>query len=216
MARCIWQVWVGIALALSVLKACDMPWTVPPPRTGGIVGRLEPWNGQELVTHRYVALCRQIQDARPGECDLMQRATVTDATASFSFENVPVGTYFLMLESGVGDFEAMLNEWGGKRLHLGDPVWLSDFLNVNLEEEWQTLLIPEGVPWSPHRHWLREYCRLTLMIDQSPIIIAHDLDLAAESRQLHCLLVTVKPDLTRSVTVKAPWFGPRPMMSARS
>jgi len=172
-----------------------------------IVGVLRPWTEGTPVAGRQVALCRSQGDPRNGLCDLMPNTVETDHQGRFQFYGVPAGTYFLMYDSGLSDFDAAMAEWAGKTLHFGDQEWLTDFLGVDLSEDDFEYRIPEGITFSPSVDWLSTYCLLTLSVGKSPFIIAHDLQSASHDRELHCALIDVLPGQTSRVDVQVLYFA---------
>lgn len=172
-----------------------------------IIGVLRPWTAGTPIARRRVALCRSQGDPRDGLCDLMPGTVETDRQGRFQFYGVPAGTYFLMYDSGLSDFDAAVEEWAGKTLRFGDQEWLSDFLRVDLSEGAFEYRLPESISLSPNVDWLSTYCLLTLSVGESPFIIAHDLESASHDRELHCALVNVVPGQTAKVDVQVLYFG---------
>ena len=172
-----------------------------------VKGTLIPWGKGSPVEDRHVTLCRLQDEPEGGLCELMPSAAITDSVGRFELPSVPTGKYFILYDSGLEDFDQAMKEWGGKTLSFGDTDWLSDFLGVDLAAEPVEFRVPEDISHSPHEGWLNHYCTLTLSVGRSPFIIAHDMELAQESRLLSCLIVDVSPGATVDVEIQAAYYG---------
>jgi len=180
------------------------------PEPGGDVeGTVHAWVTGTPISGRHIVLCRSLADPREGNCDLMSQSTDTDFFGRFHFADVPQGTYFVLYDSGLSGFDAAMDRWGGETLHFGDRAWLSDLLGVDLENEDPAFRIPEGLDISPLDDWLRPYCLLTLLVGNSPFIIAHDLDQIQEEEHLSCELLVIVAEETVNVDIQIIQFdGP--------
>jgi hypothetical protein len=177
------------------------------PEPGGDVeGTVHAWVTGTPISGRNIVLCRSLGDPREGNCDLMSRYTDTDFFGRFQIDNVPQGTYFVLYDSGLSDFDAAMDRWGGETLHFGDRAWLSDLLGVDLENEDPAFRIPEGLDISPLDDWLRPYCLLTLLVGNSPFIIAHDLERIQKEEHLSCDLLVIAAEETVDVDVQVIYF----------
>lgn len=199
----------NFALAF-LLVACSgtLPFkpTITPTLVGTLEGQLLPWIPDTPIVGRKIVLCQSIGDSREGNCRLLKTATISASDGTFTFTEVPAGTYFVMYDSGLGDFDAALDRWGGEILHFNDQAWMSAFLGVDLENTVPVFRIPEGLNLSPNDEWLRCYCALTLLVGNSPFIIAHNLELAMEEQDLRCQIITVRPGETSEITIQAIFF----------
>lgn len=139
----------------------------------------------------------------------MKTATNTDDEGHFTISGLPTGTYFILYDSGLSEFDEAMDRWGGEVLRFGDMDWLSEFLDVDLKTEPVEFRVPEGISRSPHEGWLTHYCTLTLSIGDSPFIVAHDIELAQTERELRCLKVDVTPGKPVFIEVQAAYFGER-------
>ena len=173
-------------------------------------GQLTSWGTQSPIDERHIVLCRIIKEPKDGLCDLMTSSAITDDQGGFLIPDVSPGSYFILYDSGLADFDKALEQWGGQTLQFGDMQWLSDFLGVNIETEPVEFRVPEGISHSPHQGWLTHYCTLTLSVGRSPFIIAHDMERAQEERELRCLIVEVLPDTPVRIEVQAAYFGDNP------
>ncbi|HSG18550.1 MAG TPA: hypothetical protein VLE70_19810, partial [Anaerolineae bacterium] len=200
-------------LALVILGvaqvACQPSLLVPEAQSPevSVLGLFRPWTAETPVADRRVALCGGLGDPRDGLCTLMEDSVTTDRQGRFQFYDVPAGIYFLLYDSGLSDFDEALAKWGGKTLHFGDQEWLSEFLEVDLSDDDFEYRIPEGISFSPQAGWLSSYCLLTLLVGESPFIIAHDLEQASHDRELHCALVNVLPDQPAKVDIQVLYLG---------
>lgn len=172
-----------------------------------IQGMLVPWGTNSPVGGRYVVLCQLSGPPQDGECLLMETAAETDYTGAFNISGVNEGSYFVLYDSGLSDFQKALEEWGGETLTFADMDWLSEFLDLDLRTDPVELRVPEGISHSPHEGWLTHYCTLTLLVGNSPFIVAHDMDWAQEERDLQCLIVDVRLGEREDITVQAAYFG---------
>jgi hypothetical protein len=137
----------------------------------------------------------------------MPHTANTDRQGRFQFYDVPAGTYFLLYDSGLSDFDEAMAKWGGKTMHFGDQEWLSSFLGVDFSRGEVDYRMPEGISLSPNVDWLSSYCMLTLLVGESPFIIAHDLQGVSHDRELHCAVIDVLPSQTVRVDVQVLYFG---------
>ena len=195
---------VGIALVACRSQILS---TERPTLTVSVIGILKPWTAGTPVSGRRVTLCHSQGDPRDGVCTLQESAVTTDRQGRFQMYGVPAGAYFVLYDSGLSDFDAALAKWGGKTLHFGDEEWLSDFLGVDLSDDGFEYRVPDGISFSPHAGWLSAYCLLTLLVGESPFIIAHDLESASHDRELHCALIDVAPGQAAKVDVQVLYFG---------
>ena len=154
-------------------------------------------------------MCRIVDQPSDGRCELMPVAAVTDDQGNFVISYVQAGSYFILYDSGLTDFDEALDLWGGKILRFGEREWLSEFLGVDLDTEAVEFRVPEGISHSPHQDWLTHYCTLTLSVGNSPFIIAHDMEKAQETRDLRCLIVEVIPGEPFAIEIQAAYYGER-------
>jgi hypothetical protein len=195
-----------LTLALVACSAIEQPTDVP---AHFVEGQLIPWGSNSPVAERHVVLCRINGQPSDGECELMESAAVTDEQGFFSASAVQPGTYFILYDSGLMDFDEAMDLWRGKTLRFGDIEWLSEFLGVDLHTEPVEFRVPEGISHSPHEGWLKRYCTLTLSVGNSPFIIAHDIEHAQSARDLRCLTVEITPGKPVSLEVQAAYYGDR-------
>lgn len=200
---------LALILLIIVQAACNSQLLASetPTATVSIIGVLRPWTSGTPIAARKVALCRSLGNPRDGLCDLLPKTAETDRQGRFQFYGVPEGMYFLLYDSGLSDFDEAMARWAGETLHFGDREWLSGFLGVDLSESEFEYRMPEGISLSPGADWLSTYCLLTLLVGESPFIIAHDLESASHERELHCAIIDVFPGQTTRVDVQVLYYG---------
>ncbi|MGB3715716.1 MAG: hypothetical protein WA996_14905 [Candidatus Promineifilaceae bacterium] len=194
-----------LLLVIGIVAGCgesEEPTAIPQ-----IQGKLIPWGTDSPAGGRYIVLCKLLGPAQDGECVLTETAAETDSTGAFSLSGATEGSYFVLYDSGLSDFQEALEKWGGETLDFSDMDWLSEFLGVDLRTEPVEFRVPEGISHSPHEGWLTQYCTLTLSFGNSPFIIAHDMEKAQEDRELQCLVVDVTPGELEAIKVQAAYFG---------
>lgn len=203
------SVFCGLLMAVAFFRSCSYPLPVQSPTaepTGEVCGRAEPWGTNSPISGRRLVLCQSLGDPREGNCILMREAVTTDEEGNFDFGQVPCGTYFVLYDSGLSDFDAALVKWGGETLHFGDTAWMESFLGVDFDKAWLAFHVPEGVSISPHDNWLQTYCLATLLAGDSPFIIAHDIEKASKEQVLRCLLVVLDEGEVEEITVQMAHF----------
>lgn len=196
-------------ILLFLLAACSSPKDSEDTPSQPVEGRLTAWGEKSFVDNRHVVLCRIVDQPSDGRCELMVVAAVTDDQGNFVISYVQAGSYFILYDSGLTDFDEALDLWGGKMLRFGEREWLSEFLGVDLDTEAVEFRVPEGISHSPHQGWLTHYCTLTLSVGNSPFIIAHDMEKAQETRELRCLIVEVIPGEPVAIEIQAAYYGER-------
>lgn len=200
-----------ILIVLLFQIACQVSALTPATATPqvSLIGVLRPWTSGTPIAGRRVTLCRSQGDPRAGACDLLDYSVTADGQGRFQFYDLPTGTYFLLYDSGLSDFDEAMAIWGGQTLHFGDQEWLTDFLGVASLEDGFEYRLPDGISFSPHAGWLSSYCLLTLSVGESPFIIAHDLESASHERELHCALINILPGQSAKVDIEVVYFGDR-------
>jgi hypothetical protein len=194
---------------LFLVAACSSPDDPEDTPSTSVEGQLTAWGEKSHVDNRHIVLCRIEDKPSDGRCELMPTAAVTDDQGNFAISYVPAGSYFILYDSGLTDFDEALDLWGGEMLRFGDMDWLSEFLGVDLQTEPVEFRVPEGISHSPHQGWLTHYCTLTLSVGNSPFIIAHDMEKAQESRDLRCLIAEVTPGEQIALEIQAAYYGER-------
>jgi len=208
--RMILSGWLGFSFLIALIcSSCRIDFLADPSPTPvpELTGKLVPWTATSPIDGRHVLLCQSLGDPRQGNCLLMDSAIESDKYGRFAFYGVEIGTYFIMYDSGLSDFDSAMTQWGGQVLHFGDRVWLSEFLGVDLNEDEIELRVPDGISLSPHTDWLSSYGVLTLMLGNSPFIIAHDMEKARDSKELQCQIVQISPGKTINVQFRVIYYG---------
>jgi len=202
--------WLVIfSLCVVLCTACGNDFLTEPSPTPvpELVGTLVPWTPGTPIADRHVLLCQSLGDPRQGHCLLMESTVESDKYGRFAFYGVEMGTYFILYDSGMSNFDAALTRWGGQVLHFGDREWLSDFLGVDISDDQTEFHVPDGISLSPHTDWLSSYCVLTLLIGNSPFVIAHDMEKARDGRNLQCHIVQLSPGKTAFVKIQVIYYG---------
>jgi formylglycine-generating enzyme required for sulfatase activity len=151
---------------------------VPPTATPlpAVSGVLVPWKEGTPISGRQIVLCQIDGDPEdiPVDCILIESATITDKRGRFQISRVPPGMYFVFYDSGLSDFGAGLERWGGQRIEFGNAEWRQ---NEYLEgEEWVDTHLPPGMSLTAENYnWAIAYMSVTLLMGKSPFVVAHDI-----------------------------------------
>ena len=135
----------------------------------------------------------------------MESAVTSDDQGRFRFDWVTPGVYFLLYDSGVTDFDAGLQRWGGQTLKLGNSEWLMDEYFVSDAEGQVSFHIPGGTPLSGFN--VAAYALLTLLLDNSPFILAHDIEKTFSDKTLKLVVVDVTEGQTSQIEFQVMYFG---------
>lgn len=202
------------ALLVAGLMAACQPAPQPTPETptpippAVIEGQLTPPisetdTTEATVSQRRVALCALDEDTPDStSCTLQPPVTTTDPEGSFRFDDVEPGSYLLLYDSGLGEFDAAVGQWTDETLYPGDWPWLRDEF-LELEPDASTIVhvpggLPEGATLSRG-----EYGTQTLMLDDSPFIIAHSVGVEDEQTLLDLITIRAEPGQITSLAVEA-------------
>lgn len=193
-----WLLSVGLLMAFS-FSACGpgqifgptatptamvQPTTTPtPPRGWTIIGQIESWE-EAPIAGRKIVLCQVIENKQvfPADCVLTRIVAISDDQGRFQVYEVPAGTYFLLYNSGYGNFEDGIERWAGEVLKLGDPKWLFNEYAPSDVEGKVTILVPQH----PSRRVIEldpAYLTQALLIGESSFILAHDIEKEAKYRK---------------------------------
>ncbi|HOA24088.1 MAG: hypothetical protein WBH90_02115 [Aggregatilineales bacterium] len=203
----------GLIVTLLVAAACR-PAPVPTPErptpipVSTVEGRLLPPDPGVEVSGRAIALCRivGVVSNPPAACELLGPAVRTDVEGRFRFGGVVPGVYLLVYDSGLADFETALAVWAGEALRPGDWPWLRDDLLKLAGDVPITVYLPPALAEHP-RVDRPAYATLTLSIDGSPFIFAHEIDAGGERPDIDLLLLDLREGGLEQVTVTA--YTPR-------
>ena len=180
-----------------------------------IEGLLIPWADSD-VTGRKLAPCQIIDDEHdlPIDCTLMDITVESDSVGRFQFGELPPGDYLIIYDSGLSDFEKGMQHLGEQLFKIGSGEWLfdnyiTDYLiaqNLLKEDELSKVVlhVPDGAPtnFNPGT-----YSLLMLLFDNSPFIIAHDIENTFSNYEIDLIIVEVAEGQTSQVEFQAPSFG---------
>ncbi len=209
----------GLLLASGLLlAACRAQPPPPTPRPtptpappASISGSFEPAGEGGEVAGRRVALCRAIGPARqlPFGCELLPEVETSDNGGRFRFDDLTPGTYLVLFDSGSGDFAAAVGRWAGRTIRPGDWPWLRDNLIQPEADGYVPVHRPTGLDPEARLN-LAAYGLQTLMIGDSPFIMAHQIN--EEDGHASAHLITVEAVGGEVVGVSVPAYRPAPIV----
>ena len=184
------------------------PTPVPPTATPApaVSGVLVPWDDDTPISGRRIALCQIDGDPEdiPVDCVLMESATTTDEQGRFQVSEVPPGAYFVFYDSGLSDFDAGFERWGGQRIEFGNDEWWDEYLEG---EEWVDIHLPPGMSLTAKNYdWAIAYMSVTLLMGKSPFVVAHDIR-KAQNYEVDLVIVEVVDGQPIHVEVPVIYFG---------
>ncbi len=174
------------------------------PLLGTVKGTLVPTSDASPVAGRGIALCRLTEGTptAPAACALIAPATTTDAQGRFAFEQVAPGTYLIVYASGLADFQAGMDRWAGRTLHLDDWPWLRDHF---LPSGVANLRLPASLLNSERLDRIA-YGKRTLLFEGSPFVLAHEVVERAAVR-----LIVLRVQMGETAQAIIPAFDPAPL-----
>lgn len=200
-----------ITLAALALAACrpappEVTPTPTPEPLASIRGLLADADGVG-VGGRQIALCRVVGETDPpAECVLAPAVATTGEGGRFALEGVEPGTYLLLIETGLGDFDAAVERWVGETLRPGDWPWLRDELLALDAGESVPVRLPDALP---HDALIDRgaYGVATFAVGNAPFVVAHELIDENGWVTADPILVEAGPGDVAGVTLPA--FAPR-------
>ena len=200
----------GLVLLLVLMLACGLSRPTPTPTVMpvsptstsravvptsppvSVRGLISPWGEGIPITGRQVALCQIVrgEGELPADCMLMESAVATDSEGRFEMFGVPSGRYYVLYNSGRRDFEAALERWGGETLDWDDRQQQAELYGMEESDEgWVLLLMPGG--YTVENSLGLRYFKATLLLGDSPFVVAHDVGAAVEDEVLELVVVDV-------------------------
>lgn len=180
------------------------------PKTPSITGTLSPWTASTPIAERKLALCEVSKDELigiPFDCLLTETVARSNEEGVYNFYDIPEGTYILIYDSGVRDFDATVKEWAGKTLEIGNGAWLTEFLNL-APNTFQRLYLPAGFKMGTgYEQWNKEYVMNTLQFGPSPFVLAHDISKANEEQTIYYPLIDVVEGETFQADITVVYHG---------
>jgi hypothetical protein len=123
----------------------------------------------------------------------METAAITGEDGTFQFYDVPAGAYYVLYDSGRRDFNDGLERWGGETLSWDDRELQMELFGVEESDEgWVLALTPEGYQFEDNLDFLLFYFPATLLLGDSPFVLAHDLEQAVNERELELVMIDVE------------------------
>jgi hypothetical protein len=182
--------WLLILLIiLLMLPACSSS-------KNKIAGNIEEYQDYPIAG-RKIAICQFQADqefyTNLPDSMLLDKIATSDKNGYFEFTDVPEGNYLLLYDSGLVDFETAVEKWAGKTLKLSDYNWIAhDYLGsedgtvkMNIYNGMLNLLVEFGGEAA------KTYMRLHLILDNSPFIVAHDVEKAVKENKISIIVVKV-------------------------
>lgn len=183
------------------------PTAVPVP---SVSGRLTPWGEDTPIADRHVVLCRIVGERQelPADCVLLESAVVSGEDGRFQLYDVPPGAYYVLYDSGRSDFDDGLERWGGQTFSWDDSEWQVELFGVEESDDgWVLTLMPQGYEVDANVDFLLSYFPATLLLGDSPFIIAHDIRQSVEEKVLELVVVDVTEGLPSTVEFPVLKFG---------
>jgi hypothetical protein len=145
-----------------------------------ILGTLKLWPDGTPVAERRVVPCKVNDESSLPECELMESPVITGADGSFVIDRLEPGNYFLLYESGEGDFTSAMETWGGRKLSWLEKDWIIEWLNtIGWYGGSMDYTLPQGT--TVEGDFLPGYVAFFLLQSGSPFYVAFDVDKAAHA-----------------------------------
>ena len=217
---------IGLSLVLLTSIACGTvgltATSVPPTLTPtpeqetatavpSVSGMLSAWVEGIPIAGRHVVLCRIVGDRQelPADCVLLEAAVVSGDDGSFQFYDVPAGAYYVLYDSGRSDFDAGLERWGGETFSWDESEWQVELFGEDESDDdgWVLTMMPQGYELDDDVDFLLLYFPATLLLGDSPFIIAHDIRQAVENKVLELVVVEVTEGVAGTIEFPVVKFG---------
>lgn len=159
---------IFILLLAAALGACSGT---------SIEGTILPFN-EHPVDNRQVALCKIETDYGyveiPINCVLQEFSAVSDEDGEFTFRGVPEGSYLVLYDSGLGDFDAGMEKYAGQTIKIGDTDWVYDEFGDEFGVQIPLFVEAEQFIEINTFETYQSYTISMLMVKDSPFVVAHD------------------------------------------
>ncbi len=189
---------IGLSLVLVLSNACGTT-AAPVPSVSGM---LTPWGEDIPIAGRQVVLCQIVGEWQelPADCVLLESAVVSGEDGGFEFFDVPPGAYYVLYDSGRGDFDGGLERWGGHTFSWDDSEWQKElFWEEEPDDGMAQMLAPRGFELEYDVDFLLLYFPATLLLGDSPFIVAHNTGQAVEDHVLELVVINVTEELPSMV-----------------
>ena len=142
-----------------------------------IEGTILPYH-EHPAGNRQVALCKVETDYGyveiPINCELQGITATSDENGEFTLRNVPEGSYLVLYDAGLGDFEAGMSKYAEQTVKIGDTDWIYDEFGDEFGVQIPLFAETEQFVEINSFETYQSYAISMLMVKGSPFVVAHD------------------------------------------